>query len=185
MLLERARWRRTAEGVRERDGKRLAFELLTVGSGDNALEQMIQAQLRAIGVDVRIRQLELATFLAVAQGPERDFDALVTLIPGNLSLGYLAAMFSGATAGPLSYPGWRNNAFDAAVARAERATTAEALEAAWRDAQRILAADHPTTWLYHARGLQGASSRIQGVTVDLRGELATLARWHIASDAMP
>ncbi len=184
-LLERAGWRRIAGGIRERDGKRLALELLTVGSGDNALEQMIQAQLRTLGVEVRIRQLEFATFLAVAQGPERDFDALVTLIPGNLSLGYLAAMFSGVAPGPLSYPGWRNSAFDAAVARAERATTAAALEVAWRDAQRILADDHPTTWLYHARGLQGASGRLQGVTVDLRGELATLAQWRIASATMP
>ncbi|MGH7644316.1 MAG: ABC transporter substrate-binding protein, partial [Gemmatimonadales bacterium] len=38
-------------------GRRVAFELLTVGSGEAALEQMIQAQLRGVGFDVSIRQL--------------------------------------------------------------------------------------------------------------------------------
>src|SRR5437667_560867 len=39
-------------------GRRIGFELLTVGSGEAALEQMIQARLAAVGFDVAIRQLE-------------------------------------------------------------------------------------------------------------------------------
>ena len=175
-LLDDAGWARTTAGVRERAGRSLAFALTTVGSGDNALEQMIQAQLRAVGADVRIQQLELTTFLATAQGEARDFDALVTLIPGDRSLGHLEAMFGSAT-GPLAYPGYASPRFDAALAAARRATTEDALAEAWRDAQRILGEDHPTTWLYHARGLQGATARLSGVRVDLRGELATIADW--------
>ncbi len=175
-LLDEAGWRSNGSGVRERDGRPLAFALTTVGSGDNALEQMVQAQLRTAGADVRLRQLELATFLSVAQGEARDFDALVTLIPGDRSLGHLAATF-GAAGGPLAYPGYASPRFDAALDAARRAATEETLEAAWREAQRILADDHPTTWLYHARGLQGATGRLAGVRVDLRGELATIADW--------
>src|SRR2546426_10665813 len=44
-------------------GRRIGFELLTVGSGEAALEQMIQARLAAVGFDVTIRQLELSAFL--------------------------------------------------------------------------------------------------------------------------
>ncbi len=139
----------------------------------------MQAQLREIGVEVSIRQLELATFLAVAQGPARDFDALVTGIPGDLSLGYVAAMFEARDAGPLAYPGYRNAAFDAAVAEVRSASTEEELQDAWRTVQQILAEDHPTTWLYHARGLQGANRRVQAAPPDLRGELATIAQWRI------
>ena len=47
-----------------RGGAPLRFELLTVGSGEAPLEQMVQAQLRAVGMDVTIRQLELSAFLA-------------------------------------------------------------------------------------------------------------------------
>jgi peptide/nickel transport system substrate-binding protein len=181
-VLDGLGWRRGGNGIRVRAGRRLEFELLTVGTADNALEQMIQAQMRELGVIVRIRQLELATFLAVAQGPERDFDALVTGIPGNLSLGHVAAMFDGVNPGPLAYPGYVSASFDAFVRQTREATTEAQLAEAWLEAQRILSRDLPTTWLYHARGVQGMNRRIGGVQLDLRGELAGLADWWIADE---
>ncbi len=184
-LLEEAGWSPGADGMRQRGGRRLAFELLTVGSGENALEQMIQAQLREVGVAVTIRQLELATFLAVAQSPQRDFDALVTGIPGDLSLGFVAAMFEGRDPGPLAYPGFASAAFDTALAAARVAPTEDALRAAWQAAQLVLYRNHPTTWLYHARGLQGANRRVRALAPDLRGELATIANWRIEEGEQP
>jgi peptide/nickel transport system substrate-binding protein len=184
-LLDEMGWTVGRDGVRSRAGRRLAFDLLTVGTGDNALEQMIQAQLREVGVAVQIGQLELATFLAVAQSDAREFDALVTGIPGDLSLGYVAAMFEGATAGPLAYPGYDSEEFDRAVADARAAVTEDALREAWRRAQRILARDCPTTWLYHARGLQGVNRRVRAAPPDLRGELTDIARWRIDAGGSP
>src|ERR1051326_1788903 len=73
-LLQKAGWMPGIDGIRQNGGRRLAFDLLTVGSGDNILEQMIQAQLKSVGVQVQIRQVELSTFLAVLQGPSRDFN---------------------------------------------------------------------------------------------------------------
>jgi len=168
-----------ADGVRQRDGSRLAFDLLTVGSGDLALEQMLEAQWRSVGVAVRIRRVELATFLAIAQGPARDFDALVTGIPGVLSLGHVAALYG--DDGPLAYSGYRAADLDSALARVGAATTEPMLESAWRAVQRALARGEPTAWLYHARGVQGAARRIAGVRIDLRGELAGIARWTVRS----
>ncbi len=178
-LLEEAGWLPGADGVREREGQRLEFDLLTVGSGENALEQMIQAQLGAVGADVTIRQLELATFLATAQGPERDFDALVTGVPGDLSLGYVAALFDGQDPGPLAYAGYESDRFDAALTAVRDAASEEMLTEAWGEAQRVLAEDHPVTWLYHARGLQGVNRRVRADPPDLRGELADITRWRI------
>ncbi|MEO8296093.1 MAG: ABC transporter substrate-binding protein, partial [Gemmatimonadota bacterium] len=43
---------------RELASRKLEFELLTVGSGEAALEQMIQSQLGRAGIKVTIRQLE-------------------------------------------------------------------------------------------------------------------------------
>ncbi len=180
-LLEDAGWIPGAEGVRRRGSRRLELVLLTVGSGDAPLEQMIQAQLSQIGVRVRIRQMELASFLAVAQASERDFDALVTGIPGDFSLGYLAAMFEGRGPGPLAYPGYHSGEFDAAVRTARQAETEQELKEAWQEAQRVLARDHPTTWLYHARGLQGANRRISNTDIDLRGELAAITEWRFGT----
>ena len=73
-------------------GAPVGFELLTVGSGEAALEQMIQARLRRAGFDVSIRQLELSAFLGRVRGSTPDFDAAVLGIPGDPGLGYLAPL---------------------------------------------------------------------------------------------
>jgi peptide/nickel transport system substrate-binding protein len=35
----------------------------------------------------------------------------------------------------------------------------------------------PAAWIYHSRGIQGVARRLGNVTMDLRGELPTVARW--------
>lgn len=171
-LLDSLGWRRGPDGERRQSGGRLGFTLLTVGSADNVLEQMIQADLAQVGVGVRIRQLELGAFLAAAEGAGHDYDALVTGIPGDLSLGYLRALFhSDALTGPLQYAQYRSAAVDRALDAGDLAL-----------AQQLVARDVPITFLYHARGVQGVSRRVMGVRMDLRGELATLSRWRLTAE---
>lgn len=177
-LLDEEGWVVGPDGVRAKDGRRFEIELLAVTSGDNALEQLIQAQLAAVGVSVRLRPLELSTFLEVAQSETRDFDALVIGVPGDPVLGQVVAMFGGEE-GPVSYPGYHDEEFDAAVRAARTASTAAAIEEAWRRAQRVLARDLPTTWLYHSRGVQGKNRRVHTAPPDLRGELARINEWSI------
>jgi peptide/nickel transport system substrate-binding protein len=168
-LLDALGWSVGEDGIRRRAGRRLAFSILTVGAADNSLEQMIQADLRAVGADARIRQLELGAFLATAQGATRDYDALVTGIPGDLALGYVRALFdSRRRAEPLQYAQYASAAVDRALDVGDFAAV-----------QRIVARDLPITFLYHGRGVQGMSRRLEGVRMDLRGELATLERWHL------
>lgn len=139
--------------ARAAPGPPMRFELLTVGSGEAPLEQMVQAQLRATGIDVTIRQLELSAFLARVYGPAHEFDAAVLGVPGDAGLAYLGPL--GALSG-VALPG------DAAAA------------------QRVFADSLPMIVLYHARGLQGMNRRVRGVTMDLRGELATVHDWWVA-----
>jgi peptide/nickel transport system substrate-binding protein len=142
-------------GAEERGGSGppLRFELLTVGSGEAPLEQMVQAQLRGAGIAAVIRQLELSAFLARVYGPAHDFDAAVLGVTGDAGLAYL---------GPLA---------------AVSGLTAPADPAA---AQRMFADSLPAVVLYHARGLQGMNRRVQGVTMDIRGELPTVHDWWVA-----
>ena len=129
-----------------------SFELLTVGSGEGALEQMLQARLAAVGFRVTIRQLELSTFLSRVYGERHDFTAAVMGIPGDPGLGFLQPL--GRLTG-VSIP---------------------------RDpiaAQRVFAEQLPVVWLYHARGVQAMNSRVRGVSMDMRGELPTVAAWWV------
>src|SRR6185437_10113005 len=73
----------TRPGARARGGVPLAFTLLTVGSGDNAVEQLLQSDMAAIGIRMEIRQRELASFLQEARARPPRFDALITGIPGD------------------------------------------------------------------------------------------------------
>jgi peptide/nickel transport system substrate-binding protein len=182
-LLEADGWMPGPDGIRVRNGHRLAFDLMTVGSGDLALEQMLQAEWRAIGVEARIQQRELATFLAIAQAPARDFDALVTGVPGDLALGQVTAMYDGD--GPLAYPGYQSADLAAAFARVRRAQDVTELVSAWHGVQQALARGQPTAWIYHARGVQGLNRRLQDVRMDLRGELVTIARWRTSGASGP
>lgn len=180
-LLDSAGWVRGDDAVRHRGGQPLSFELLTVGSADNAAEQLMQADLAAIGVRLEIRQREMGAFLAEAHAETKRFDALFTGVPGDLSLGYLSSMFDSRLAGGvLDYGGFHTPRLDALLARARSALTDSGSRAAWHDVQRELATRLPVAWVYHARGLQGMSRRLHGVRMDLRGELATVAEWRIA-----
>lgn len=185
-LLDEAGWTRDADGLRRRGGEALRFTLLSVGSGDNALEQLVQGDLRRLGVAMEIRQMELGAFLVEARAREKRFDALVTGVPGDLSLAHLAGMFDGALrGGALDYAGFHEASLDSAFARARTASTVDAAREAWYEVQREIAAQAPVAWLYHARGVQGMRRRLEGVTMDLRGELATLAEWSVRDGALP
>lgn len=135
-----------------RTSPRIGFELLTVGSGEAPLEQMVQARLSRAGFDVTIRQLELPAFLGRVYGSAQDFDAAVLGVPGDLGLGYL---------GPLAALAGFNAPADPGAA------------------QRMFADSVPVAFLYHARGLQGMNRRVHGVTMDLRGELPTVHDWWV------
>ncbi len=179
-LLDAAGWRRGPGGVRAQAGKPFAFTLLTVGTADDALEQLVQSDLAARGITMRIRQVELGTFLTEARARPKRFDALVTGVSGDLSLSYLRAMFESRQAGgALDYADFHEPALDSAFARATAARTDAQRAAAWHAVQRELARAEPVVWLYHARGVQGVTRRLVGVTMDLRGELATLAQWRL------
>lgn len=178
--LDAAGWTRGRDGMRTKDGAPLRFTLLTVGSGDNALEQLVQADLRRVGIAMEIRTMELGAFLAEARATPKRFDALVTGIPGDLSLAHLAGMFDSAQqGGALDYSGYHTPRLDAAFTAARTAPDDAAERAAWREIQQDLEAATPVAWLYHARGVQGMRRRLHGVRMDLRGELATLARWTV------
>lgn len=133
----------------------LRFEMLTVGSGEAALEQMLQSQLASHGITTRIRQLELSTFLDRVEGRARDFDAAVLGISGDLALGHLSRIL---------------------------AIAGLATEGAPPELVGVIQDSVAAAFLYHARGVQGVNRRVKGITMDLRGELVTLSNWSVSSE---
>ncbi|MGH7582597.1 MAG: ABC transporter substrate-binding protein [Gemmatimonadales bacterium] len=133
-------------------GRPIRFELLTVGSGEAALEQMIQSQLARAGITVTIRQLELASYLDRVNGPGHDFEAAVLGFSGDADHGELAPLL--ATSG------------------IDRSGPPDTL-------LRIFSDSVPAAFLYHARGVQGANRRVTGVRMDYRGEMPSILDWRV------
>ena len=177
-LLDASGWRRGADGVRRRDGRPFEVELLSVGSGDNVAEQLVQADLAARGIAVRLRQTEMGSFLTAARAREKRFDFLIAGIPGDLALSYVNALFgTSQRGGTLDYTGFHDPGLEALVTSASEAAPGEPARLAWEKVQVALDSLAPATWLYHSRGVQGVARRVQGVTMDLRGELVTVHDW--------
>lgn len=175
-LLDASGYRRSTNGSRG-----LRYELLTVGSGDNVAEQLIQADLAARGIAITIRQLELGAFLARARTTPRQFDMMLTGVPGDLSMSHIVAMYEGEfRGGALDYADFHTARLDSLFARVHAATNETALHEAWRAVQVELEREMPAAWIYHSRGIQGVARRLENVTMDLRGELPTVARWTTA-----
>lgn len=176
-LLDAAGWTRNATGYRERRGQKLAVTLLTVGSGDLAIEQLVQSDFAARGIALTIRVMEMASFLATVRAPTKTFDLVLTGFTGDIALGHLSAMFaSGQRGGALDYTGYHHATLDSALQQARTAAPGQE-RAAWSGVDRVLQEAAPVAWVYHARGVQGKARALTGVTMDLRGELATVARW--------
>jgi peptide/nickel transport system substrate-binding protein len=185
-LLDAAGWHRGPNRQRSREGKPLAVELITVGSGDNVAEQLIQSDLAERGIAVRVRQTELGAFFTAARAPAKTFDMLIAGIPTDLSFSNVPAMFASAQrGGTLDYTGFHDRALDTLLARAVDAPDGEGRTKAWGDVQAALDSLAPATWIYHSRGLQGLSRRLTGVRMDIRGELVSLHDWRIAASNAP
>lgn len=177
-LLEAAGWTRNAKGIRTKLGAPLHIRLLTVGSGDMAAEQLVQADLRERGIELEIQVRELATFLSQVRATKKEFDAAYVGVPGDLALGHIVAMFqSTQRGGALDYTGFHSNALDSAIANARIAIAGAPAALAWSVVDSMLVHESPAAWVYHSRGVQGRSRKLHNVVMDLRGELTSIASW--------
>ncbi len=176
--LDSVGWRLAPDGIRARDGVRLAVSVITVGSGDLAVEQLLQSDLKRVGIDLSIRTVELAAFLSELRAERKEFDLAYTGVPGDLGLGHLSALLHSRQAGgALDYTGYHNAALDALLDTARTADGLVKRQAAWRRVSAALDTSMPVAFVYHARGVQGRARSLEGVVMDLRGELASIAHW--------
>lgn len=180
-LLDEAGWQRGRDGMRTRNGDALVVTMLTVGSGDNPVEQLLQADLRARGIDLRIATRDMGALLSSARGAGADHCAIYTGVAGDPARSQLAALFDPTNAGgALELGADRPANLGAAFARLRGAVDTSTRTSASRDVTTIIDDSLPATVIFHSRGVQGLSRRLEHVTIDLRGELFSAARWTLA-----
>ena len=184
-LLDAAGWLRSASGVRVQRGQPLQLRMLTVASGDNPVEQLMQSDLRARGVDLQIATRDMGALLSSARSASVDHCAIYSGVAGDPARSQLAALFDpAASGGALDLGAHRPANLRPLFATLRASADTAARNATWRAILGVLADSLPATAVFHSRGVQGLTRRLQHVTIDLRGELFSAARWTL-SDAVP
>jgi peptide/nickel transport system substrate-binding protein len=170
------------DGVVEKNGRPLRFVLQvnTANRTHQDMAQVIQQEMRAIGVQVEVRAQEFQTMLV--QFKARDYDAVI----GNWSLDTFkvdpSPLFSCALAqqaNSSNRTGYCNPRADEMMARGLRETDPARATAIWKDYFTLLQQDQPITFLFWSEDMAGVGPRLQGVTMDARSKLANVRDWWI------
>ena len=184
-LLAARGWRDTdGDGVRDRAGKKLSFHLLVPSS--SAVRQqyalLLQEQLKAVGVEVLIDQMEPATpGRAPPRGSVRRRAGILEHRPDP----HLQRPRDlGAAAAPSNFGHYANPTFDRQVATAASAATPEAAEAAWIAAFGTLAHDAPAIMLFSVDNIAAVDSRVADVRIRPDSWWALLWTWRIPPDKL-
>lgn len=182
-LLDEMGWTdRDGDGVREGpDGTPFRFELKYVQDPAlSAIAELVRSDLERIGVDVELRLTEGSTLIGQIMDPAREFDAF--LLSWNVEERIdLRPLFHSASVGtPMQVSSYGNPRVDELIARLEQPLPQEAALPLWVELQEILRREQPWTFLYYFSVLSAISDRLQGVEMDLRGQLATLPTWWVA-----
>ncbi len=186
-LLEEAGWvDRDGDGVRENEsGERLE---LTIAYHPGSLQregiaQIMQSQLREIGVEIRQEVLEWGTLISRITDPgSRNFDGVVMAWATEFRVDDSDLFHSRGADGPFGWAGIRNDRLDQLLDTLPLMTDREEALPLWHEYQELLVELQPFTYFYYPRRLAGVSDRIQGMVNDVRGDWVNLPEWWIPVD---
>ena len=170
-LLTEAGYKPNASGIMEKDGKPLAFTLLTYGTQGKTGE-ILQQQFKDIGVQVTLQNVEYGVLFQTLAGG--DFDMAIDVL-GWPNAGVLFVMFHSSTIG--LYNRSRVTSLDPAIGAMVVATTQEGFEKTAGDLQRAVVENAYTVPLYGAADTTVINNRVQGPLS------VPVARWLYLYDA--
>jgi peptide/nickel transport system substrate-binding protein len=187
-LLSEAGWRDgDGDGVRENaDGVPLSFELF-YSSGNatrRAIAQVVRAQFAEVGVAVEPTLVEYATFLERVLEPEpRDFDALVLGWSNDFRVDDRDLFHSEAAGGGFGWSGTSDPELDILLDSLRVTVDRDVSGPLWRRYQRRVQEVQPWSWLAYLERLNGVRDELDGVVMDVRGDLVGVQGWELAPDA--
>lgn len=179
-ILEARGWTdRDGDGIRERGNDRLSFTLLTQAGQSRRLSaaQIIQAQLRQVGVEMAVQQLEFNALLDV-MFEERGFQAVLLGWQVGLEPDYLMGLFWPKDH-PFNITGYTSAALDSLIPLALSASNRREAAVRWRAIAEVIARDRPYAFLWFFDELAAANRRLQGVRIDTYGVFQNLHEWRL------
>ncbi len=183
LLTERG-WRDTnGDGIRERGGHKLSFHIIVPSSSPGRIQyaQLLQEQLRTVGAEVIIDQVEGAAHQDRMRTGAYDASLESWATDPSPASGIPQMWRRG---GGSNFGGYDNPAFDRAVDQAVAATTAEDAAKAWRAAFLTLASDAPALVLYASDNVAAVDRRFTDVRFRSDDWWAYLRTWRVPADRL-
>jgi peptide/nickel transport system substrate-binding protein len=186
-ILDSLGWRATSsQDFRTRNGNALAFSLLVPSSSPLRVRfaVLIQGQLRRIGVDAQIEQMEFNSFNHRVDS--RDFDAVIwdwRLGATPNSVRGLWGTASARNTGGSNFGSYQNAHFDSYVDSAIAARTPAAARMYFRAAYQIIIDDAPAIWLAEPKTVIGLHRRIRTGPMRADAWWFDLGSWTIPKSA--
>jgi peptide/nickel transport system substrate-binding protein len=178
-LLQEEGWKDSdGDGILNRQGKKFEFTLCT--NADNQLRKdvavMVQAQLKKIGVAVKVELMEWNLLLEQVF-TRKDFDAVMSAWDADFTVNPAALWHSGAIANGYNFVSYRNARADALLEKGRTIVDRRKAAPLWHEFQKIIVEDCPYTFLFVPERLAAVNQRVQGVKMDVRSHLANIHEW--------
>ncbi len=180
-LLRAEGWRDTDDdGVLDKHGQSLSFTI-SVNAGNQLRSDvavMVQAQLKKIGVAMKIETLEWNLFIDKVF-VNRNFDAAILSWDADFTVNPYALWHSRAIEDGYNFVAYQNVRVDSLLEKGRAIADREKAMPIWREFQQIIMEDSPYTFLFIPEQLAGISRRVRGVQMDVRGFLCNITHWHV------
>ncbi len=184
-LLAEAGWAdHDGDGIVDKDGKPLAFTIVTNQGNDlrSKTGEIIQRRFRDVGVDVKLRIVEWATFLKEFINPGK-FDATILGWSGGPEPDQYNIWHSSKTApGQLNFIGFVNPEVDDLLEQGRRIFDQGQRKGYYDRFQEILAEEQPYTFLYIPEALPAVARRFRGIDPAPAGIRYNFDKWYVPQD---
>jgi len=185
-LLEEAGWiDRDGDGVRENsEGEPLSITFLTNSENQEwqDISEIMKAQLKKIGVELRPEVMLWAAIGSLVTAPEKDFEAFLVSFEVEFRLDERDLFHSdGGNAGH-AFSGTMDEELDRYLDTLPLILDREEAKPIWHAAQRRVLQLQPYTFFYWTNRIDGVNKRLNDATMDIRGEWATIRHWWIAPE---
>lgn len=186
-LLEEVGYSRGADGLmRNEAGEALHFTVNT-NQGNQVradIAEIVQADLRQIGVQMDIQILEWGTLLDRINDTERrDFDAVLIGWRTEFRIDDSDLFHCDKRDEPFQWIGHCDPELDALLDTLPTIADRNASLPLWAEYQRLMADAQPYSFVYFAERLHGVRNRLRNVNPDPRGDWVGVAQWYIAPGA--
>jgi len=173
--------KKDAEGYLEKDGRPLEFTVIT-NQGNKMREltaEILQAQLKAVGIKVNIRVIEWSSFIHQFID-KRSFEAV--LLGWSVSRDpdqYSIWNSSQTREGQYNFISYKNSEVDSLLDEGRRTFDQHKREAVYRRLHKIIADDLPYIFLYYPESLPCVHKRFKGVEVAPAGIGWNFYKWWV------